>query len=157
MVILPVSSPSTSLPTTRPQIYFSFYLLSFIFFAPLFQASWILASGPPHQPPCLHHPPSLFSTWPEELFYSMDWLVALCILQGFSSLTRDCTWASAVKEPSPNHWATREFPRGDFVKGKSEHVTLLPKTSKGFSYFRRSGSYLPPQNPSLQSMILPTD
>ena len=31
-----------------------------------------LAQQPPHQPPCLHHPPSLFSTWPEELFYSMD-------------------------------------------------------------------------------------
>ena len=26
------------------------------------------------------------------------------------SLTRDCTWAMAVKVLSPNHWIAREFP-----------------------------------------------
>ena len=28
-----------------------------------------------------------------------------------SSLTRDGTWALAVKARSPNHWTAREFPR----------------------------------------------
>ena len=31
-------------------------------------------------------------------------------MQDLSSLTRDRTWAMAVKAPSPNHWTTREFP-----------------------------------------------
>ena len=37
-------------------------------------------------------------------------LATLCSLQDLSSLTRDRTWAMAVKAPSPNHWTTREFP-----------------------------------------------
>ena len=37
-------------------------------------------------------------------------LAILCSLQDLSSLTRDRTWAMAVKAPSPNHWTTREFP-----------------------------------------------
>ena len=32
-------------------------------------------------------------------------------LQHLSSLTRDWTWATAVKAPSPNHWTAREFPK----------------------------------------------
>ena len=34
---------------------------------------------------------------------------AICT-QALSSLTRDQTWAPAVKAPSPNLWITREFP-----------------------------------------------
>ena len=34
----------------------------------------------------------------------------LCGLRDLSSATRDPTWATAVKPPSPNHWTAREFP-----------------------------------------------
>ena len=32
-------------------------------------------------------------------------------LWGLSSLTRDWTWAMAMKAQNPNHWATRELPK----------------------------------------------
>ena len=35
-------------------------------------------------------------------------------LWDLSSPTRDWTWATAVKAPSPNHWTAGEFPRGFF-------------------------------------------
>ena len=38
-------------------------------------------------------------------------MAMLCGLQDLSSLTRDWTWALAVKTISPNHWTTREFPK----------------------------------------------
>ena len=37
-------------------------------------------------------------------------LASLCGLRDLSSLTRDGTWALAVKALSPNHWTAREFP-----------------------------------------------
>ena len=40
-----------------------------------------------------------------ELFFS----TTLHSLQDLSSLTRNWTWARAMKAPSPNHWSTREF------------------------------------------------
>ena len=38
-------------------------------------------------------------------------LGGLCGLQDLNSLTRDWTWAVAVKALSPNHWTTRELPQ----------------------------------------------
>ena len=37
-------------------------------------------------------------------------LAAPCSWRDLSSPTRDWTWATAVKAPSPNQWTTREFP-----------------------------------------------
>ena len=43
--------------------------------------------------------------------------------EGSSSPTKDGTWAprSAVKEPSPNHWTTRDFPQWSFLNGMMLH------------------------------------
>ena len=46
----------------------------------------------------------------EEIF---SCLVIPPSLQDITSLTRDWTWAHGNGSPSPNHWATREFPRWD--------------------------------------------
>ena len=40
-------------------------------------------------------------------------------LQDLSSPTRDWTQAPAVKAPSPNPWAAREFPEYEYLKQKS--------------------------------------
>ena len=40
----------------------------------------------------------------------------LCSLQDLSSLTRDQTWAPAVKELSSNYWTAKEFPLATYLK-----------------------------------------
>ena len=46
-------------------------------------------------------------------FYYFFFLATPCGLWDLSSLTRDGTWATAVKAPNPNHWTAREIP-GNF-------------------------------------------
>ena len=43
------------------------------------------------------------------LIFSLFWAI-LHGLWDLSSLTRDWTWATAVKVSNPNHWSAREFP-----------------------------------------------
>ena len=47
------------------------------------------------------------------MLFFFPFLSFLAMLQGLwdlSSLTRDRTWALAVKAQSPNHWTARELP-----------------------------------------------
>ena len=46
-------------------------------------------------------------------------------LQHLSSLTRDPTWATAVKAPSPNHWTARELPSWEFFLRHDSPVSFL--------------------------------
>ena len=58
-------------------------------------------------------------------------------LWGLSSLTRDWTWAIAMKAQNPNHWATRELPKHVY------YSTLTSKHTENFLCVMQSES---PQN-----------
>ena len=44
-------------------------------------------------------------------FFKFYFFATLHGLWDLSSLTRDWTWAPAVRAPSPNHWTAKKFPR----------------------------------------------
>ena len=54
----------------------------------------------------------LFGTF----FFFCPYYVAL---HNLSSLTRDWTWVTAVKAPSPNHWTSRDFLLSTFLTVKA--------------------------------------
>ena len=59
-----------------------------------------------------------YGQWEDVLFYFLGNPQGLLDLLDLSCLTRDWTWASAVKTPSPtHHWTAREFPRSSFISG----------------------------------------
>ena len=90
----------------------------------------------------------LMSIFIRDFFF---FLATLHILWDLSSLPRDRTWASAVKAPSPNHWATR-------IHGNINSSTLMALGKKfcsketGWTFFTYiDKAYFPPSLPSFFS------
>ena len=63
------------------------------------------------------------------ILFFLFFVATLCGLRDLSSLTRDWTWATAVKVPSPNHWTAREFPRNFILKNFNLSYCLRTITS----------------------------
>ena len=62
-------------------------------------------------PPPPHLPPFFFKATP-------------CSLWDLNALTRNWIWPSAVREWSPNHWMTREFPPFLVIRHQSFDLTI---------------------------------
>ena len=78
------------------------------------------------------------------LFVCFCFLLFLATWHGLwdlSSLTRDWTWATAVKAPSPNHWTARELPQL-YVNYKQNVTSFLKIEKKQIEKNRSSNIFL---------------
>ena len=64
-------------------------------------------------------------------------------LQDLRSPARDWTWAKAVKQSNPNHWTTREFPRGVLLKYKAATLVSINRSKDKLQYIHTK-KILPP-------------